>query len=219
MPISAPPRLHGWAFSPFLRAVRLALLEKGVIAELEEMTPGDTGSPAFLAISPFGKIPVFRHGPITIVETIAILHHVETSFPGPALLPADPLARARALEVMLATANHLYPVGVMGVFFGHAYVEANGGTPDAAAVARAAEATAPVLDALAARIAGPCVLASGFSLADVLLAPMIDTMVLAPAGARLVGDRPVLAAWWQGVRDRPSLAGTRVPIPRFGLPG
>lgn len=58
--------------------------------------------------------------------------------------------------IALAAADYLYPTGVMGCFFfRHAYVSANGGNPDVAAVAEAGAATRPTLDAVERVVAGP----------------------------------------------------------------
>jgi len=209
--------LHGWAFSPFLRAVRIALHEKGVPHTVRELTPADTGAPAYRSMHAFGKIPVFEQGALRLTETIAILQYVDAAFPGPALQPIDAASRAKATALMLQAANYLYPVGVMGLFVQHAYVAANGGTPDKAKVAEAAAATAPLLDAFAAVGGAPWLLGDTFGLADILLGTMVANVAMTPDGARLIAERPALAAWHTAFGDRDSVRATVMPIPLFGL--
>lgn len=209
--------IHGWSFSPFLRAVRIALIEKGVAHRVREMTPADTGTPEFRAKNPFAKIPVLEHDGLMVRETVAILHYVEAAFAGPALLPAQAALRARTETLMLAAASYLYPTGVMGVFFQHAYVLENGGTPDAAKVAAAATTTAPVLDALEHEVSLPWCVGEAFSLADAMLVPMLQNLAMTPAGQGLLASRPRLAAILSAGSARPSVAATQAPIPRFGL--
>jgi len=209
--------LHGWAFSPFLRAVRIALHEKGAPHTVREMTPGDTAAPAYRAMHPFGKIPVFEQGALRLTETVSILHYVDAAFPGPALQPADAASRAKSTALMLQAANYLYPTGVMGLFVQHAYVAANGGTPDAAKVAAAAAATAPLLDAFASAAGTPWLLGDTFGLADILVGTMVANVALTPDGARLIAERPALATWHAAFGERASVRTTAVPIPLFGL--
>jgi len=53
---------------------------------------------AILAHSPAGKVPVLRHGPVTVWESLAICEYVADLFPGAGLWPerADERALARA---------------------------------------------------------------------------------------------------------------------------
>lgn len=213
--------VHGWGFSPYVRAVRAALNEKGVPHAHRDMTPGDLADPGFRAISPFGKVPVLEHGGLALSESIAILHYVDEVFPGPSLVPRDPVARARMQALLLGVSAYLYPTAVMGVFFADAYVTANGGVPDDRAVAEAAARTAPVLDALEAQWADPGVapwaVGEALTLADLLAAPMLQNLAMTEAGRQLLTGRPRLAAWLDRAGARPSLRATERPIPLFGL--
>ena len=210
-----PIILHGWPFSPHVRAIRIALAEKPAPYTLREVSPAALGTPEFRALNPFGQVPVLQQGALVLPESIAILHWVAAALPGPALLPADPAGRARAMAVMLQAAHHLYPTGVMRLFIAEAYVAANGGTPDQTAVAAAAEATAPLLDRFP--IAGPWVLGEAFTLADILLGAMLHPIRLTARGEAMVAARPALAAWAARVEARPSFRETLVPVPLFGL--
>lgn len=49
--------------------------------------------------SPAGKVPVLRHGDVTIWESIAILEYLAELFPDANLWPADPAARAHARTI------------------------------------------------------------------------------------------------------------------------
>ena len=209
--------LHGWGFSPFLRAVRIALNEKSIAHQVREMTPADLATPSFRALSPFGKVPVLEHDGARLIETAAILRHVDAAFPAPALQPEEPLARARMDGLAQAAGAYLYPTAVMGVFFTEAYVTANGGTPDQAALARAVDQARPVLAGFEREVAGPFAVGPAFSLADCLLGPMLENLAMAPAGAALLADLPRLSGLLAAVSARPSVRATRAPIPLFGL--
>jgi glutathione S-transferase len=218
-------KVHGWAFSPYVRAVRIALIEKGVEHDHVPLTPPDLATPEGRALSPFGRVPVLEHDGRRLFETAAILDYVEAAFDGPALKSGDPWRDALLTAVIAAAGHYLYPTAVMGVFFTQAYMLANGGRVNAGRLAEALEATRAPLDAmeglvgdLLAASGGPFLGGAGFGLADASLAPMIQNLSLAEEGRRLMADHPVLSAWFSRAAERPSLKATETPIPNFGLP-
>ena len=54
--------VHGIIGSPFVRAVLLALEEKGLPYRLEPLRPGAHRSAEYLARHPFGRVPMVEHG-------------------------------------------------------------------------------------------------------------------------------------------------------------
>lgn len=91
-------KLHGVPLSNFYNMAKHALLEKG--APFEEVVTPPSQEPAFLAMSPMGKVPMLEtdDGPLT--EVPAIMDYLEMKYPAPALYPADPYARARVIQLM-----------------------------------------------------------------------------------------------------------------------
>jgi len=83
------------ATCPFAQRTRMALIEKGLDFRLTEISL-DAKPDWFLAISPYGKVPVLRHGDVTLFESAVINEYLEDIQPEPALLPRDPAARAKA---------------------------------------------------------------------------------------------------------------------------
>jgi glutathione S-transferase len=218
-------KVHGWAFSPYVRAVRIALNEKGVAHEHVPLTPPDLATPEGRSLTPFGRVPVLEHDGLRLFETAAILDYVEAALDGPALKSGDAWRDALSAAIIAAAGHYLYPTAVMGVFFQQAYVLANGGQVDAAALQAAAEATRSPLAAIEASVGellaasgGPFLGGAEFGLADASLAPIIQNLSLAEEGRRLLVDRPLLSAWFGKAVERPSLKATEVPIPKFGLP-
>lgn len=63
--------------------------------------------PDYLAIQPFGQIPAYIEGDLTIFETGSIILHVAQTRPG--LLPDEPNARARAITWMFAALSTIEP--------------------------------------------------------------------------------------------------------------
>ena len=84
--------IFGIERSNYVRMVRMVCEEKGITYDLKPVPPH---SPEVLAIHPFGRIPVMRHGDVTLCESKAIATYLDRSFPGPALMPSG--ARDAAL--------------------------------------------------------------------------------------------------------------------------
>src|SRR3984893_12613126 len=83
----------GFAPSTYVRVVRMVCEEKGIDYELRPLPPH---SPDVVAVHPFGKIPVMRHGDFSLCESKAIATYLDRVFPGPTLIPNDPRLAAVA---------------------------------------------------------------------------------------------------------------------------
>lgn len=81
-------------------APHMALLLAGARFELRfvDLPNGEQQTPAFLALNPFGTIPVLTDGDRVVTETGAILLHIAERFPDSALLPASGPERAGTLR-------------------------------------------------------------------------------------------------------------------------
>src|SRR5690606_38931435 len=91
-------KVYGFPLSPFVRKVVVALKEKSLDFEVVPSNPSQPDE-EFAAVSPFHKIPAFRDGDFTIADSTAIVTYLDAKYPDPALLPAAPEARARAVCV------------------------------------------------------------------------------------------------------------------------
>src|SRR5215510_5839888 len=89
--------------SNYVCVVRIACLEKGVPYTLAPAIPH---SPEVDAIHPFGKIPVMRHGDVTLSESRAICFYIDHSFDGPPLVPRNPAEGARAEQWISIVNTH-----------------------------------------------------------------------------------------------------------------
>ena len=56
---------------------------------------GDQFEPAYMKLNPNAVVPTLVHDGRVIIESTVVMHYVDEAFPGPALVPADPLARAK----------------------------------------------------------------------------------------------------------------------------
>ena len=90
--------------SLYSRPVWIALLEKQLSFESIELAlDGDQWQPEFLAINPFGRVPVLVDNEFTIFESLAILDYLELQYPTPAFLPTEikTLTVVRMIETLI----------------------------------------------------------------------------------------------------------------------
>ncbi|MDP8913695.1 MAG: glutathione S-transferase family protein [Pseudomonadota bacterium] len=88
--------VYGSSLSPYVRKVLAFAAEKGIEVESKPIALGEQ-DPAFREASPFGKMPGFRDGDFAIYDSSAIITYLEAIKPEPALIPAEPRARARTI--------------------------------------------------------------------------------------------------------------------------
>jgi len=161
-------------------------------------------TPEHLARNPFGLLPVleFDEGQC-LIESLTIMQYLEDIFPENRLLPADPLARARALE--LERIVEIKIAAPMGRYV-HATKSPIGKPANPAAAAEAEETLQPPLDYLEAKLADgrPYLTGDAISLADFTLAAFHQFLRFIEAD--LMGDRPNLRAWDARFRARPAAA-------------
>ena len=92
--------------APLMRAfrVRWALEEAGLPYRVRTITLGpEQRSPEHLARQPFGQAPAIEEGGLVLFESGAIVLHIAER--SEALLPADPVARTRAVGWLFAALN------------------------------------------------------------------------------------------------------------------
>ena len=213
---SAAPILYGAAYNVYVRAVRLALAEKGVAYRLVEIDVGaEEGAPAnYLYSTTFMHIPAFEHEGERLYEASAITRYVDEAFDGPALMPLGPRERARVNQVISIIENYAYRPMVWSIFIERCRASVSGRSANEAKIAAAIPQIAAALDALEqlTDAKGPYLGGKLLTLADLHLAAMLAYGSLAPEGAALVKARPRLSRWWEEMRQRPSMQDTRSPL-------
>jgi glutathione S-transferase len=89
-----------------LRA-RWALEEAGLPYATRLLEQGDQDKPEYRALQPFGQVPILEEDGETIFESGAIVLSIGER--SETLLPADPRARARAVQWLIAALNSVEP--------------------------------------------------------------------------------------------------------------
>ena len=87
--------------------VRWALEEVSQPYEVRPVSFRAMKEPAHLALHPFGQIPTYEEGDLSLFETGSIVFHIAERHAG--LLPDDTHARARAITWMFAAVNTVEP--------------------------------------------------------------------------------------------------------------
>ncbi len=123
-------KVCGFRLSNYHNKVLIALYEKGIPFE-EDCGVKPSQEPAYLALSPMGKVPYAEVDGARLCESEVILEYLEDAYPQKPLLPKDPLARAKVRELITVIELHIELVArrLYGVLFGH---EVSEGTRQAA---------------------------------------------------------------------------------------
>ena len=87
--------LYSYEACPYAQRTQMALAEKGLEFELIEVDLYDR--PSWWAdLSPYGKVPLLKHGDNVIYESAIVNEYLDEVFPDPPLMPEDALGRAQA---------------------------------------------------------------------------------------------------------------------------
>ncbi|MEA1649537.1 maleylacetoacetate isomerase [Nitrospirillum sp. BR 11164] len=103
--------------------VRIALNLKGLAAEQVPVhllrDGGEQLKPDYLALNPQGQLPTLAvedaDGHHLLTQSLAIVEYLDEVYPTPALLPADPIARAQVRALALAIACDIHPINNLRV--------------------------------------------------------------------------------------------------------
>ena len=192
-------KIYGFSLSPFVRKVVVAVKEKGLEAEVVPSNPSQPDE-EFAAISPFHKIPAFRDGDFTLADSTAIVTYLDAKYPEPALLPASPEARAKAIWFEEVADTVFIPAGAPIVLNRFLRPRIFGTEGDEAAAIDAEEAVKRPLAYLDGAVSDGW-LAGEFTVGDIAVASVIRT--LGYAGWQLdEAAYPRLAAWYGRVQAR-----------------
>ena len=203
------PRLHGPAFSTYVRTCRLVLAEKGVDYDMNEFNFLEGWPDGYDALHPFRKVPAFEHGDVKLFETLAIAIYVDSAFEGPSLIPAAAADRARCIQVCNVNDNYAYPALITRTFIPRAVVPMLGGTTDEAKVEKArpdAERALGVLEGLLG--SNDYFTGAQPALSDFHLLPVLHYTSQIPDGQAMLAKNLNLSAWLDRMNRRDSVKET-----------
>jgi len=123
-------QLYNFCLSSTSYRVRIALSLKGVDYEYVgvNLRAAEQHSESFLELNPSKGVPfLITDEGDSISQSLAILQYLEDRFPEPSLLPADPLAKARVLELCNLIACDIHPVNNLRIL---SYLQSELGVSD-----------------------------------------------------------------------------------------
>ena len=204
-------KLLGLSISVYTRIARIALEEKGIDYELEEVDIfADAGPPAnYLALNPFATIPCMLHGDFVLYETSAITRYIDEITPTVSLQPSMPIERARMNQIIGMLDSYCYRPMVWDVYVQRIVVPAGGGEADEACIAAALPGIRSALKQLDQwRGEGGFLVGPALSLADLHLFPMLSYFIETPEGSAMLDTFPQLRQWMRQMQLRHSVRAT-----------
>jgi glutathione S-transferase len=175
--------------------VRWALEEAGLRYETRLLGPEDQASKAYRALQPFGQVPTYEDGSLSLFESGAIVLHIAQK--SEALMPRDDKGRLRVTTWMFAALNSVEPhiVNLVALDLFHAKEDwAKQRRPAALQLAQSR------LNALADWLHGRDYLEERFTAADLLM----TTVLRIPRHCDLVAQMPVLENYRLRCEGRPA---------------
>ena len=111
-------KLYSYWRSTTAYRVRIALALKRVEAEIVpvDLLAGDQRTDPYVALNPIKGVPtlVLDDGAV-LTQSLAIMSYLDAVYPGPALVPADPVAAAQVQAAAMAVAIDIHPVNNLKV--------------------------------------------------------------------------------------------------------
>ncbi|XP_038898703.1 glutathione S-transferase PARB-like [Benincasa hispida] len=203
-------RVHGSPISTATARILACLYEKDLDYEfvLLDMKNNEHKKHPFLSINPFGQVPGFQDGDLTIFESRAITQYLAKAYAskGTQLISDDP-KKAAIILTWIEVEGHHYDPPAVALSFEHLVKPQFGlGETDPAAVAENETKLGKVLDIYENQLSKNKFLAGDeFSLADLHHIPNVSYLSMTPS-KKLFESRPRVNAWVAEITARPSWA-------------
>jgi maleylpyruvate isomerase len=166
--------LHGYFRSGASYRVRIALNLKGIgyADAFHHLRKGEQNAPEYRALNPQGLLPALEMDGAVLTQSLAICEYLDETHPEPALLPAEPVARAKVRAFAQVIACDTHPVQNLKVLanlraLGLDEAQVNGWA------ARVIEDGLDACNALIADVAGTYCFGNSVTLADLFLVPQL----------------------------------------------
>jgi maleylacetoacetate isomerase len=110
-------RLFDYFRSSASYRVRIALNLKGVDYEsiTVDLRTGEQKESEYRALNPQGLVPMLEVDGLRIAQSLAIIDYLDSAFPEPRLIPAEPADRAHVLAMALTIACDIHPLNNLRV--------------------------------------------------------------------------------------------------------
>ncbi|WP_119420230.1 glutathione S-transferase family protein [Desertibaculum subflavum] len=203
-------RLYSGPLSMFGMKAEIALLEKGIAAQVQMVpfamkTLYQPKHPEVARINPKAQVPVLLHDGLEIFDSTQIFEYLEDIAPEPPLWPREPKDRARARLLELKSDEVFFPpvIRLMGLQQ----------TPDDPAAVAAREACAGYYAEIEAALGNRDWLAGPYTYADIAF--YMAQIFADRMGAPMPRTAPRLIAWRARMTERPAVARVAGAMARY----
>ncbi|CAM8928095.1 unnamed protein product [Rhodiola kirilowii] len=203
----APLTVHGSPFSTAAMRVLACLYEKELQFDFVpvDMAAGEHKTESFLTLNPFGQVPAFKDGDLTLFESRAITIYIayENAQKGTPLIFSDSKKMA-ILSVWKEVESCQFDPAASKIIWETMFKPRFGMTTDDAVVEENETRLAKILDIYEARLAqskylgGEC-----FTLVDLHHLPTVHYLMGTPF-KKLFDSRPLVSAWVTDITARPA---------------
>jgi glutathione S-transferase len=208
------PIVYGFTRSTFVNIVRLVLTYKEVPYTFHDLE-SEMGKPSHLALHPFNRVPILRHGDFTLYETSAIVAYIDETFARLPLQPRDIPGRARMDQWISMINSYYYPYMIYHVTHERLVFPELGIASDEKVVACALPKVELGLQ-VAERQLGhgqDYLLGAELTLADLYLLPSTFSFSLTEEGGAMYPRYPAFSRWRERMEALPSVRKLRAVLP------
>ncbi|CAK7333157.1 unnamed protein product [Dovyalis caffra] len=188
--------------------VLLCLSEKGLEYELVpvQMSKGAHKQQPYLSLNPFGQIPAFEDGDVSLFESRAICKYLALKHKdiGTDLLRSSSFAEATIVDLWMEVEAHQFN-GPISAFIRQIFLNPMfGRAPDEKVIETETEKLGKILDVYEERLSKSKYLAGDYyTMVDMNHIPYLVYFMKTPY-ATVVTSRPHVSAWWKNVLSRPA---------------
>jgi glutathione S-transferase len=208
------PIVYGFPRSTFVNIVRLVLTYKEVPYTFHDLE-SEMGRASHLALHPFNRVPILRHGDLTLYETSAIAAYIDETFPRLPLQPRDIPGRARMDQWISMVNSYYYPYMIYHVTHERLVYPELGIPSEEKVVAHALPKVELGLQVAERQLehAKDYLLGSELTLADFYLLPSTFAFSLTEEGKTMYPKYPAFCRWRERMEALPSVRKYRAALP------
>jgi len=209
--------LFGFPRSVYVQMAGIVLTHKQVQYAFHDLET-EMNTPSHIALHPFERVPILRHGDFTVYETNAIVSYVDDVFDGPNLTPSDPQMRAHMNQWISAVNAYYYPYLIYHVSHERNVFPQLGIASDEKVVAYAMPKVEICLQTLERELlrTGDFLIGPDLSLADFFMLPIIHGFGFAPEAQAMYPRFPSICAWRERMEALPTMKRFRAAQPPRG---
>jgi glutathione S-transferase len=208
------PIVYGFPRSTYVNIVRLVLTQKEVAYAFQDLELV-MGKAEHLALHPFNRVPILKHGDFTVYETSAIACYIDEAFPGPRLTPKDVRARARMNQWISSINAYYYPYMIYHVTHERLVFPELGIASDEKVVAHALPKVELALGVMERELSHgqDYLLGTELTLADFFMLPSTFAFGLIEEGKTMYPKFPAFCRWRERMESLPTTKKLRAILP------